>query len=107
MDEFDAITAELAADSRREQVEQAREILAAADTERSFVDAVRRLRAGEVLTVATVDGWVIRGRVVRVGVDWLRIAEVDDESGTARLRARRVHEVRLSAVVRISRERGR
>jgi len=107
VDEFDAITAELQAESRQEQVEQAREILAAGDAERSFVDAVRRIRPGEVLTVATVDGWVARARVVRVGADWLRLAEVSDEMGTARARTRRLHEVRLSAVVRISRESGR
>jgi hypothetical protein len=68
---------------------------------------LRRLGPGEVVALATADGWTTRGRIVRVGRDWLRIAEVRDELGTARVTAGRVHEVRLGAVVRISRGRDR
>jgi hypothetical protein len=107
MDEFEAITAELRAEERSEQVEHAREILAAADADRDYTDVLRRLGPGEVVALATADGWTTRGRIVRVGRDWLRIAEVRDELGTARVTAGRVHEVRLGAVVRISRGRDR
>jgi hypothetical protein len=107
MDEFEAITAELRAQERGEQVEHAREILAAADADRDYADVLRRIAPGEVVVVATADGWVTRGRVVRVGRDWLRVAEVRDEVGTARVAPGRVHEVRLGAVIRISRGRDR
>lgn len=107
MDEFEAITADLRAESRCEQVEQAREILAAADTVRRYGDVVRAIDPGEVVVVATADGWLTRGRILRVGDDWIRVAEVRDDAGTARVAAARIHEVRLGAVVRISRESGR
>jgi hypothetical protein len=107
MDEFEAITADLAAESRCEQIEQAREILAAADTLRRFGDVLRRIPVGEVVVVATADGWLVRGRLVRVGDDWVRVAEVREDGGTARVSATRVHELRLGAVTRVSREPGR
>jgi hypothetical protein len=103
MDEFDAITAELQTESRHEQVEHAREVLAAADAVSDYVDVLRRIAPGEVVVVATSDGWVAQGRVVRVGRDWIRVAEVRDDAGTARVAPGRVHEVRLGAVIRISR----
>ncbi len=105
MDEFDAITADLAAEERCEQVDHAREILTAADTSREYSEVLRRVGPGEVVVIATADGWVVRGRIVRVGRDWLRVAEVRDEHGTARVAPGRVHEVRLAAVVRVSRGR--
>jgi hypothetical protein len=107
MDEFDAITADLRAEERCEQVEHAREILAAADASRDYAEVLRRVGPGEVVAVATTDGWLVRGRIVRVGLDWLRIAEVRDELGTARVAPSRVHDVRLGAVIRVSRERDR
>jgi hypothetical protein len=107
MDEFDAITAELRGEASREQVEHAREILAAADAACEYADVLRGIGPGEVVVVATVDGWVISGRIVRVGRDWLRIAEVRDELGTARVAPVRVHEVRLGGVTRVSRGRDR
>ena len=107
MDEFDAITADLQAEERCEQVGHAREILAAADADREFTEVLRRIGPGEVVVAATADGWVVRGRLVRVGSDWVRIAEVRDEQGTARIAPGRVHEVRLAAVVRVSRGRDR
>jgi hypothetical protein len=103
MDEFDSITADLAAEERREQVEHAREILAAGDAVREFSTALRRIGPGEVVLVATADGWATRGRIVRIGADWLRLAEVRDDTGTARVAPGRVHEVRLDAVIRVSR----
>jgi hypothetical protein len=107
MDEFEAITAELRAEERSEQVEHAREILAAADTDRDYADVLRRVGPGEVVVLATADGWTVRGRIVRIGRDWLRVAETRDDLGTARVAPSRVHEVRLGAVVRISRRRDR
>jgi hypothetical protein len=88
-------------------VEHAREILAAGDAVRDYAEALRRVGPGEVVVVATADGWVTRGRIVRVGDDWIRIAEVRDETGTARVLPGRVHEVRLGAVIRVSRGRDR
>ena len=107
MDEFDAITADLRAEERGEQVDHAREILAAADATRDYAEVLCRIGPGEVVVVATADGWVVRGRILRVGRDWLRIAEVRDELGTARVAPSRVHEVRLGAVIRVSRVRDR
>ena len=49
MDEFEAITAELRAEERSEQVEHAREILAAADATRDYVEVLRRIGPGEVV----------------------------------------------------------
>jgi hypothetical protein len=107
MDEFDAITADLQAEERCEQVEQARQILAAGDSARDFVATLRRIGPAEVVVVVTADGWASRGRIVRIGTDWLRLAEVRDEVGTARVAPGRIHEVRLDAVIRISRGRDR
>ena len=104
MDEFEEIAASLLAEERYEQEEQARQVLTAGDAERRFSDVVRRLPVGDVVALTTVDGANLRGRVVRVGTDWLRLVEVAEETGTARVRGRRVHEVRLNAVVRVSRE---
>ena len=104
MDEFEVIAASLLAEERDEQAEHARQVLTAGDAERGFAGVVRRLPAGDVVTLTTVDGAHLRGRVVRVGADWLRLVEVVDEMGTARVRGRRIHEVRLNAVVRVSRE---
>jgi hypothetical protein len=104
MDEFDAITADLQAEDRCEQIDQAREILAAGDAERGFADVLRAVVPGASVVVATADGWFVRGRILRVGRDWVRVSEVRDDAGTARLAAARLHDVRLDAVVRISRE---
>lgn len=100
MDEFEAITAGLTADTRLEQVRMAREILAAADGERSYADVLRRIPPTEVVALTTADGVTIRGRVVRVGPEGLRLAEMGD--GPA-VRPRRLHEIRLDAVIRVSR----
>jgi hypothetical protein len=104
MDEFDAIAAELLAAQRYEHEEQARELLVAADEMFAFSDLLRRIPAGEVIGLTLIDGSTLRGRIVRVGRDWLRLSEVADELGTARARARRVHEIRLAGVSRVSRE---
>ncbi len=103
MDEFEAIAASLLEEQRYEQEGQARQVLTAGDAARCFADVVRRLPPGDVISLTTVDGETLRGRVVRVGSDWLRLLEVAEETGTARVRGRRVHEVRLNAVVRLSR----
>lgn len=104
MDEFDAIAASFQQDERSEHEEHARQVLTAGDADSGFDDVLRRLPVGIVVTVTTMDGAATRGRIVRVGRNWLRLIEIADESGTARVRARRLHEVRLDAVVRVSRE---
>ncbi len=107
MDEFEAITADLWSEERAEHEEHARELLAAADGEMGFGDWIRRLPRGEVVTVTTLDGDRLRGRIQRVGRDWVRLAEVGDEAGPSRSGTRRVHVVRLAAIARVSRSSGR
>lgn len=107
MDEFDAIAAELLAAERCEHEEQAREVLVAADELFEFADLLRRIPVGEVVGVTLLDGSTLRGRIARVGHDWVRLAEVADELGTARARTRRVHEIRLAGISRVSREASR
>lgn len=104
MDEFDAIAADLLAAERYEHEEQARELLVAADETFAFSDLLRRIPVGEVIGLTLIDGSTLRGRVVRVGRDWIRLSEVADELGTARARTRRIHEIRLAGVSRVSRE---
>ncbi len=104
MDEFEAIAAELRADERFEHEEHARELLSAADEVRGFDELLRRRDPGEVVGLITLDGVMLRGRIVRVGRDWVRLAEVADDLGTARAKARRFHDIRIAAVGRITRE---
>jgi hypothetical protein len=107
MDGFDEITAGLRAEDRWEQEEHARELLAAADATSDFGAWLRAIPRGEVITVVTVDGSTISGRIGSVGQDWCRLLEVADHVGTARTVVRRESAVRFAAVARISRERGR
>jgi hypothetical protein len=100
MDEFEAITAGLTAEARLEQVRLAREILAAADGERSYAEVLRRIPETEMVALTMTDGVTLRGRLVQVGGEGLRFAEVADAPGD---RPRRIHEIRIEAVVRISR----
>jgi hypothetical protein len=104
MDEFDAIAAELLAQERAEGDELARDILRAADHTTGFVELLRRIPRGDVVTVATTDGGAVQGRLQRVGLDWVRLAEISDAAGTSRAHARRIHVIRIATVVRISRE---
>jgi hypothetical protein len=106
-DAFDAIAdqlAELRLGATAEQLEQAREIVAAGVAARPFAEQLRRIPPGDVVTLTGADGLPLRGRVLEVGTDWIRLGEVADDSGTRRVRLRRVHDVRLDAVVRVTRE---
>lgn len=107
-DAFDAITEGLAADLRREavseQLGEAREIIAAGVATSRFVDELRRIGPGDMVTVVGADGEPLRGRILCVGADWLRVGEVADSTGTRRARLLRVHDLRLDAVVRVTRE---
>ena len=106
-DAFDAIAAqlsELAHEASAEQAGEAREIVAAGLATRPFAVEVRRIAPGEVVTVVATNGAPLRGRIVGVGADWLRIGEVADDIGTARARFVRVHDLRIGAIVRITRE---
>lgn len=107
MDGFDEITAELRAEDRWEQEEQAREVLAAGVAEQDFATWLRRIPRGEVVALVTLDGVTVRGRVGSVGRDWIRLLEVADALGTARVAVRRERAVRFAAVASVSREWGR
>lgn len=100
MDDFEAITAGLTAEARLEQVRLAREILAAADSERSYAEVLRRIPATEVVCVSLSDGATVRGRIARIGSEGIRVVEVSDSPGG---HPRRLHEIRLDAVVSVSR----
>ena len=99
-----ALADELAREQRADHEGEAREIVAAGDAARAFVDELRRVPPGEVVTLVATDGAPLRGRVVRVGADWMRIGEVADDLGSGRARLLRVHDVRLDAVVRLVRD---
>lgn len=103
-DAFDAIADELRREHAWDQRGEARAIVAAGDAARPYAAELRRVPAGEVITVVTVDGATVRGRITVVGSDWLRVEEVADPLGTARARSGRRHDISLRAVVRVSRE---
>jgi hypothetical protein len=109
-DAFEAIARELADLRREAELEQegeAREIVAAGLAARPFVEELRRVAAGDVVTVVPADGEPLRGRILGVGADWLRLGEVGDAEGTGRVRVRRTHDIPLGAIARVSREVGR
>jgi hypothetical protein len=106
-DAFDAIAdqlAELRMGAAAEQLDEAREIVVAGIAARTFADQLRNVPLGDVLTLTATDGVALRGRILQVGADWVRLGEVADDEGTLRVQLRRVHDVRLDAVVRITRE---
>jgi hypothetical protein len=72
----------------------------------TFVGLLRRLPVGEVVTMITLDGAALRGRVVHVGIDVVRFGEVGDGAGTSGRRIVRSHDIRLDAVARLVREPG-
>jgi hypothetical protein len=106
-DAFDAIAEELAelrVGAASEQLGEAREIVAAGIAQRGFADELRRIPAGDVVTVVASDGVPVRGRILGLGRDWMRVGEVADETGSRRARVVRVHDVRIDAIVRVTRE---
>jgi hypothetical protein len=106
-DAFDAIAdqlSELRMGAAAEQLDEAREIVVAGIAARGFADQLRRIPPGDVVTLTSCDGVAVRGRVLEVGADWVRFGEVADDEGTRRLQLRRVHDLRLDAVVRVTRE---
>jgi hypothetical protein len=107
-DAFDAIAeqlSELRSEASSEQLGEAAEIVAAGTASRGFADELRRVAPGDVVTVVATDGSPLRGRILCVGADWMRVGEVADDTGTLRAKLIRVHDLRLDAVVRVSRER--
>lgn len=109
MDEtFFELTEELAAefDAARgaDQRAEAAEVLASATEARRFLDHLRRIPPGDLVTVVTADGACIHGRLLAVGADWCCVGEVTDGVGTARARLVRVHDVPVASLVRVSRE---
>jgi hypothetical protein len=108
-DEFEAITeglADLRREAELEQLGEAREIVAAAISTRAFIDELRRISPGDLVTIVAADRQAVRGRILRVGSDWVRVGEVGDEIGTRRVRLHRVHDIRVEAIVRLTREPG-
>jgi hypothetical protein len=106
-DAFDAIAdqlSELRVEASSEQLGEAHEILAAGVAGRGFGEELRRIPPGDVVTVVAADGAPLRGRILCVGADWLRVGEVADDSGSRRVRLVRVHDFRLEAIVRVTRE---
>jgi hypothetical protein len=106
-DAFEAIAAELSElrlGASAEQLEEAREIVAAGAATRTFADELRRIAPGDVVTVVAADGAAVRGRILVVGADWLRVGEVADETGSRRARLLRVHDLRIAGVARVTRE---
>jgi hypothetical protein len=105
-DAFDAIAEELRRETVWDQRAEAREILAAGTANRTFGEMLTRIPRGDTVALVTVDGTILAGRVLAVGRDWVRLGEVADPTGTARARLRRVHDLRLEAIVRVVREHG-
>jgi hypothetical protein len=106
-DEFDEIAnelSELRLEASSEQLGEAHEILAAGVATRRFADELRRIAPGDVVTVVGADGGALRGRILSVGADWMRVGEVADDRGSRRSRLLRVHDFRLESVVRVTRE---
>jgi hypothetical protein len=104
---FDAIAeqlSELRLEATSEHLGEADEIVAAGITARDFADELRRIGPGEVVTVVALDGTPFRGRILCVGADWIRVGEIADDTGSRRVRLLRVHDLRLDAIVRVSRE---
>lgn len=103
-DQFWAVTSGLAHEQAEEQRAVASSILAAARDTQTFADALRGLSPGDMVTIATVDGAALSGRVLGVGLDFVTVGEVGDGAGAARARLVRTHDVRLDAVVRVARD---
>jgi hypothetical protein len=90
---------------RLEAEAEARDITAEREHAESFRDFLLDLPRGLVVGIVTTDGAEIWGCIDAVGADKLRVAEASREvSPTDRLRPRRVHDVRLEAVVRVVRD---
>lgn len=105
MDEaFWEITEDLRRDEADERYSEALAIHVAGIAARPFRDQARRIPVGESVSIVTRDGAWLTGRVVAVGLDWLRVAESLESEGAARARVRRHHDVRIEAIVRIVRE---
>lgn len=68
----------------------------------TFVDLLRRLPVGEVVTIVTLDGAELRGRVLHVGVDVVRLGEVRGTTGARARRVVRCHDIRVAAVSRLT-----
>ncbi len=106
-DAFDAIAAELSElrlEASAEQLERGPRDRRGRCRDPAFADELRRIAPGDVVTVVAADGTALRGRILVVGADWLRVGEVADESGSRRARLLRVHDLRLDAIVRVTRE---
>src|SRR2546423_11700310 len=103
--ELDELEAQFAFHRRMDAEAEARDLLLEHERAETFHDFLMSLPVGLVIGVVTVDGAELWGRVEAVGADKLRLAETPREPGLdARRRPRRLHDVRLDAVVRLVRE---
>lgn len=103
--QFWELTSELEHQYRAEAEAEAASVIAAAESERTFADGLRALSPGDVITLSCADGVQIQGRILGVGKDVVRLGEVADALGSARVQLVRVHDIRIDAIVRMQRER--
>lgn len=103
-DELWELEAEFDDALRWEQENMASAVLAEGRGSSTFRDILRRVPPGDIVTLVSLDGATIRGRIMAVGADVVSIGETPDVVGTARAKVVRVHDVRLEACARLVRE---
>ena len=103
--ELEGLEAQFFARRRAEAEAEARDLHAAHERSETLRDFLLDLPVGLVVGLVTVDGTELWGRVDAVGADKLRLAETPREpAASQRARPRRLHDVRLDAVVRVVRD---
>ena len=103
--ELEALEAQFGASRRAEAEAEARDLHAAHERSETLRSFLLELPVGLVVGLVTLDGAELWGRVDAVGADKLRLAETPREPGARhRARPRRLHDVRLDAVVRVVRD---
>ncbi len=101
---FDDPLAGLEAELRWDHRAEAGSLIDGSRRRATFLDRVRSVPTGEVVTISCVDGTSLRGRIVGVGSDVVTLGEALETEGARRARLVRVHEVRTDAVVRLVRD---
>lgn len=101
---FDDALAGLEAELRWEHQAEAGSLVDGSRRRAAFLDRLRAVPPGEVVTLSCLDGACLRGRIVGVGVDVVTLGEALETEGARRARVVRLHEVRTAAVVRLVRD---